>query len=315
VASKLAPRTDVFRAPIIRLAGHPWFRHMAEETRPGRAVVSRFVAGESLDDAMRVAHELDRGRIAATLDHLGEDVTTPAHAGEARDAYLAAIGSMAAAPTLDTAISIRLTQLGLRFSSEACLANVEPIVTAAADVGVPVMIDMEAHAYIDTALGVVRTVHADHPRVGIALQSYLHRTASDVFDLPAGIRVRLVRGSCLGPPEVVLTDKREADERFAQLFATLLARGHAIDVATHDPQLLDGARRLTDATENGWSRVEFQMLYGVRRDLQADFARRGYPVRVKIPYGTGWYPYLMRRLAERPANMWFFASDLIRSGR
>ena len=305
----------MFRALILRLSGHPWFRYGATATRPGRAVASRFVAGESLDDAMRVAHELDRGRIAAMLDHLGENVTTPAHADEAREAYVAAIGTIAAAPTLDIAISIKLTQLGAAFSTEACLANLEPILAAADDARVPVMIDMEAHAYVDATLGVVRDAHADHPRVGVALQSYLRRTSADVFDLPPGIRVRLVKGSYLEPPDVVFTEKREVDEHFARLFATLLARGHRIDVATHDPRLIEGARRLTDAAENGWSRVEFQMLYGVRRDLQADLARRGYPVRVYIPYGTEWYPYLTRRLAERPANMWFFASNLLRSGR
>jgi proline dehydrogenase len=136
-----------------------------------------------------------------------------------------------------------------------------------------------------------------------------------VFDLPAGMRVRLVKGSYLEPPDVVFTDKDEVDQSYRRLFTTLLARGHPIDVATHDPRLLEGARRLVDAAQNGWSRVEFQMLYGVRRDLQADLARRGYPVRVYIPYGTEWYPYLTRRLAERPANVWFFASNVIRSAR
>ncbi len=264
---------------------------------------------------MRVARELDRGRITAMLDHLGENVTTAAQAEEARDAYLEAIRAIAAAPTIDISISIKLTQLGLDLSNEACLANLDPIASAADDAGVLVTIDMEAHVYVDATLDVVRTVHVDHPRVGVALQSYLRRTAADVFDLPAGIRVRLVKGSYLEPPNVVFTEKRDVDERFAQLFATLLARGHAIDVATHDPPMLEGARRLTDVTENGWSRVEFQMLYGVRRDLQADLARRGYPVRVYIPYGTEWYPYLTRRLAERPANMWFFVSNLGESAR
>jgi proline dehydrogenase len=175
------------------------------------------------------------------------------------------------------------------------------------------MIDMEAHAYVDRTLEVVRRAHAGHPRVGVALQSYLRRSATDVFDLPTGIRVRLVKGSYLEPPDVVYVDKHEVDQSFGRLFATLFERGHAVDVATHDPRLLEGVRRIVDATETGWLRVEFQMLYGVRRDLQADLARRGYPVRVYVPYGTEWYPYLTRRLAERPANMWFFASNLIRS--
>jgi proline dehydrogenase len=307
--------TSVFRPLILRLSGHPWFRRAAIDTRPGRAVASRFVAGETLSDAMGVARELDRAQITAMLDHLGENVETPAQAVDARDAYLRALEAIAQAPTLDIAVSIKLTQLGLDFSVQECLSNVEPIVTAADAAGVRVMVDMEAHGYVDRTLEVVRDVHAGHPRVGVALQSYLRRSVTDVFELPAGMRVRLVKGSYLEPPDVVFTDKVEVDHSFRQLFTTLLGRGHAIDVATHDPWLLEGVRRITDAIENGWSRVEFQMLYGVRRDLQADLARRGYPVRVYIPYGTEWYPYLTRRLAERPANMWFFASNLLRSGR
>jgi proline dehydrogenase len=306
--------TSVIRPLILRLAGHPWFRRIATDTRPGRAVASRFVAGETLDQAMTVAHELDRMRVAAMLDHLGENVETAAQAADARDAYLAALDAIRSSPTLDIAVSLKLTQLGLDRSVKECLANVEPIL-AAADPATLVMIDMEAHEYVERTLEVVRTVHAKHPRLGVALQSYMRRSAVDVFDLPAGIRVRLVKGSYLEPPDVVFAEKQEVDENFRRLFATLFARGHAIDVATHDPHLLEGVRRMVDANEGGWLRVEFQMLYGVRRDLQADLARRGYPVRVYIPYGTEWYPYMTRRLAERPANMWFFASNLIRSAR
>jgi len=307
--------TSVIRPLILRLAGHPWFRRIATGTRPGRAVAGRFVAGETLDQAMGVARELDRKRVAAMLDHLGENVETAAQSSDARDAYLAALNAIRAVPTLDIAVSLKLTQLGLDRSVKECLANIEPVLAAADDPATLVMIDMESHGYVERTLEVVRTVHAAHPRVGVALQSYLRRSAADVFDLPAGIRVRLVKGSYLEPPDLVFTDKHEVDESFQRLFATLFARDHAIDVATHDPRILEGVRRIVDATEDGWLRVEFQMLYGVRRDLQADLARRGYPVRVYIPYGTEWYPYLTRRLAERPANMWFFASNLARGAR
>ena len=305
----------MIRSIVLRLASLRWFRRFATRSRPGRAVAFRFVAGETLMEAMAVAGELDHARITSMLDHLGENVETAEHAGRARDAYLAALHAIRATPALDVAISIKLTQLGLDLSVERCMANVEPIASAAEASGTFVMVDMEAHTYVERTLEVVRNVQAAHPRIGVALQSYLRRSAADMFDLPAGMRVRLVKGSYLEPPDVVFTDKRDVDESFRSLFATLLARGHAIDVATHDPRLLEGARRLTDAAENGWSRVEFQMLYGVRRDLQADLARRGYPVRVYIPYGTEWYPYLTRRLAERPANMWFFATNVIRSAR
>ena len=306
---------SVIRPLVLRLAGHRWFRRFATATRPGRAVASRFVAGETLDRAIAVARELDRTRITAMLDHLGENVSTAAQAADARDAYLAALAAIRQTPTLDIAVSLKLTQLGLDRSVDECLANVEPILTGAEDAATLVMIDMEAHAYVERTLEVVRRVHAEHPRVGVALQSYLRRSETDVFDLPAGIRVRLVKGSYLEPPDVVFSEKREVDESFRRLFATLLARGHSIDVATHDPRLIEGVRGHVDRAGSPWSRVEFQMLYGVRRDLQADLARRGYPVRVYIPYGTEWYPYLTRRLAERPSNMWFFASNLMRSSR
>jgi proline dehydrogenase len=307
--------TSFVRPSILRLADQPWFRRVATETRPGRAVASRFVAGETLDQAMGVTRELDRMRMTAMLDHLGENVETVAQAMAARASYLAALAAIGREPTLDIAISLKLTQLGLDRSVDECLANVEPILAAADEHATLVMIDMEAHRYVEPTLEVVRTVHTSHPRVGVALQSYLRRSAADVFDLPAGMRVRLVKGSYLEPPDVVFAKKQEVDRSFRRLFATLFEQGHAIDVATHDPRMLEGVRTMVDAADDGWSRVEFQMLYGVRRDLQADLARRGYPVRVYIPYGTEWYPYLTRRLTERPANMWFFASNVFRSRR
>jgi proline dehydrogenase len=292
---------------------HPWSRSVVTGTRPGRAVASRFVAGESLEDAMRVAVSLDRRRITSMLDFLGENVRTEAQAEAARTAYLGALAAIQRVPDLDCAISLKPTQLGLDMSLEACLANVEPIVDAARSQGTVVMIDMESVGYVDPTLRVFREAHASYPKVGVALQSYLRRTVRDLETLPPGCRVRLVKGAYLEPPEVVFTSKREVDASYARLFTTLFARGHAIHVATHDPRLLEGVRRRVDASGEGWSRVEFQMLYGVRRDQQGRFAGQGYPVRVYIPYGSEWYPYLTRRLAERPANVWFFLSNLMRN--
>jgi proline dehydrogenase len=284
-------------------------------TRPGRAVASRFVAGETIDDAIRAARDLDRLRTSSMLDYLGENVTSVDQVAAAQTAYLEALDRLRREPSLDCAISIKLTQLGLDFSVEGCLARVAPIVEAADDAGVLVMVDMESHEYVDRTLEVVRKVHSEHPRVGVALQSYLRRSDSDVFDLPPGMRIRLVKGSYLEPADVVFADKRDVDASFARLFVTLLARRHSVDVATHDPHLLEGVRRRVDDAEKGWSRVEFQMLYGVRRDLQRRLAEQGYPVRVYVPYGTEWYPYLTRRLAERPANVRFFLSNVLRIGR
>jgi proline dehydrogenase len=304
--------TSVLRPLILQVAEHPWSRRLVTRTRPGRAVASRFVAGETLEDAMRIAATLDRRRTTSMLDFLGENVRTEEQAENARGAYLEALAAIGRAEDLDCAISLKLTQLGLDMSLEACLANVEPIVDAAKSRGTVVMIDMESVGYVDPTLRVFREAHARYPKVGTALQSYLRRTERDVQTLPPGCRVRLVKGAYLEPPEVVFSTKREVDSNYARLFTTLFARDHMIDVATHDPRLLEGVRRRVDASGEGWSRVEFQMLYGVRRDLQGRFAGQGYPVRVYIPYGTEWYPYLTRRLAERPANVWFFLSNLLR---
>jgi proline dehydrogenase len=276
-------------------------------------VAFRFVAGESLDEAMRVASSLDRRRITSMLDFLGENVSTKEQAESARAAYLEALAAIARAENLDCAISLKPTQLGLDVSHETCLENIEPILDAAESRSTVVMLDMESVGYVEPTLRVFREAHARYPKVGVALQSYLRRTERDLATLPAGCRVRLVKGAYLEPPEAVFTSKREVDANYARLFTTLFARGHSIDVATHDPRLLEGVRRRVDASGEGWSRVEFQMLYGVRRDLQLRLAGQGYPVRVYIPYGTEWYPYLTRRLAERPANVWFFLSNLLRT--
>jgi proline dehydrogenase len=305
----------LLRPAILRVAGHPWFRRLATRTAPGHAVASRFVAGETLAEAMAAARDLDRGRITSMLDHLGENVTSAEKALQARQAYLAALAAIAEVDSLDCAISVKLTQLGLDDGLAPCLASLEPILDAAAEAGTRVEIDMESRPYVDLTLDAAAAAHASYPRVGLALQAYLRRTAGDLDRLPAGMRVRLVKGSYLEPSHVVFEDKRDVDRSYARLFTTLLARGHPIDAATHDPALIEGVRSRVDAVADGWSRVEFQMLYGVRRDLQAALARRGYPVRVYIPYGTEWYPYLTRRLAERPANLWFFASTLLGSAR
>ncbi len=304
----------LLRAPVLKLTQAGWFRRIATGSL-GWAVASRFVAGERLDDAIRVARELDGKKITALLDHLGENVTAPEHAGVAVGAYVRALERIGEERFLDLCISVKLTQLGLDFSNELCIANVETVLAAARDAETLVMIDMESSVYVDRALAVFRDLRTRHERVGLALQSYLRRTPRDVEGLPEGSVIRVVKGAYLEPPEVVLERRREVDAAFASLTATLLSRGHTVHVATHDPKLLDGTIRFMERRALPWVRVEFQMLHGIRRDVQTRLAEGGYPVRVYIPYGTEWYPYLTRRLAERPANMWFFASNLVRVGR
>jgi proline dehydrogenase len=278
-------------------------------------VASRFVAGETLAEALATARDL-RGRgLRTMLDHLGENAEGPRQALAAREAYLSALAATADAEDVDAAISVKLTQLGLNDSVDACWTNLEPIVESAAEKDRLLMIDMESHIYVDATLEIFARAFTRSPHVGIAIQSYLRRSDEDVFRLPEGCRVRLVKGAYLEPSDVVYTRKRDVDANYARLFTTLFAHGHPVDIATHDPVLIEGARKRVDAFVDGWTRAEFQMLYGVRRDLQSRLAGDGYPVRVYIPYGTEWYPYLTRRLAERPANVWFFVSNLVRTSR
>ncbi len=305
----------ILRGPVLRVTQARGFRWLGTRTRLGRAVASRFVAGEHLDDAVVAARAVAEAGMGAILDHLGENVAVPEQAAAAVNAYVRALERIRDEGDLDCMVSVKLSQLGLDFSSELCLSHLERVLAAAAPAATVVMIDMESTAYVDRTLAIFRELRERHDRIGVCLQSYLRRTPNDVESLPGGSIVRLVKGAYLEPPEVALPGRRDVDAAFARCFVRLVSLGHTVHVATHDPRLIDGARRHVGRTGLPWSRVEFQMLYGVRRDLQARLARGGYPVRVYIPYGTEWYPYLTRRLAERPANMWFFLSNLVRRGR
>jgi proline dehydrogenase len=303
------------RASVLRLTEHPVFRRLATSHAIGRRVAARFVAGESLPDVLGVAHGLREQGIATMLDHLGENVRAPEHAAEAASAYVRALETIGAEPVLDAAISIKLTQLGLDLSEELCRAHVRRVLDTADAVDRLVMIDMESSEYVERTLALFRSFRERSDRVGICLQAALKRTPSDVSALPGRSIVRLVKGAYLERSEIAFERRKDVDRAFVRLAATLLARGHTLHVATHDPRLVEGLRRRVDDGSVPASRIEFQMLYGIRRDLQVRLAAGGFPVRVYVPYGTEWYPYLTRRLAERPANLWFFLSNLVRSGR
>jgi len=302
-------------APVLRLTQARWFRWVATQTPPGRRVASRFVAGEHLDDAIAAARTLAEDGIRAMLDHLGENVTAPEQAAEAENAYVRALDRIRGEGDLDCMISVKLSQLGLDFSSELCISHMERVMAAASSAGSVVMIDMEGSAYVDRTLAIFRELRARHERLGLCLQCSLRRTEADIQALPGSSIIRLVKGAYLEPPEVALTSRREVDAAFARCFVRLIGLGHTVHVATHDPRLIQGAKRFVERRGVSWSRVEFQMLFGVGRDMQRRLAKGGYPIRVYIPYGTEWYPYLTRRLAERPANMWFFLSNLVRRWR
>jgi proline dehydrogenase len=319
VATPIPGLSNALRGSMLWFTERPWVRRLVTQHRLGHLVADRFVAGDSLDEGMRAARSLHEQGIRAMLDHLGENVESPAQAGEAADAYIRALKRIEETPDVDCNISVKLTQLGLDASTDLCMENMERVLQAAArpngEGSVLVMIDMEARQHVDATLDVYLALRDRYPNVGVALQCYLYRTADDVRRVagPSAI-VRMVKGAYFEPPEVAYQGRAEIRREFARLTATLLAAGSVVHVATHDPVLIEGAQRFVRARSISNTRYEFEMLYGIRRDLQASLVREGEPVRVYIPYGTSWYPYLTRRMAERPANLWFFVSNFLRVG-
>jgi proline dehydrogenase len=307
--------TTLLRGPALWISERPFVRKLVTEHPLGQRLASRFVAGDTLESGMAAARSLDAQRIAAMLDFLGENVASPAQASEATDTYVRALKRVQESPEIDCNLSVKLTQLGMDVSADLATENLERVLQTAAapDPSILVMIDMEASEYVDRTLQVYLALRDRYPNVGVCLQAYLYRTADDARTIggPAAI-VRMAKGAYLEPPEVAYRKRGEVRESFARLAATLLSSGSVVHVATHDVRLVEGARRFIRARGIPRRRYEFQMLYGIRRDLQDRLRREGEPVRVYIPYGTQWYPYLTRRLAERPANVWFFLSNLFR---
>lgn len=309
--------TTLLRAPTLWITELSFVRNLMTGHRLGRQLAGRFVAGDSLEAGIAAARALHEQGIAAMLDHLGENVSSPAQAAEATDAYIRALKRIQEAPEIDCDISVKLTQLGLDASMELCLENMERVLQVAGggDRSIQVMIDMEAREYVDRTLEACLELRRRYPNIGVCLQSYLHRTAADAVRI-GGTQaiVRVAKGAYLEPPEVAFQSRREVRRNFARVAATLLTMGATIHLATHDERLLRGARSFILERRIPKDRYEFQMLFGIRRDLQQGLVRQGEPVRVYIPYGTSWYPYLTRRLAERPANVWFFLSNALRRG-
>ncbi len=286
-------------------------RRLFTEHRLGRRFAARFVAGDSLEDAMRVAGELRASGVRTMLNHLGEEVASPAQAAAATDAYVRGLKRIHEHPAIDANVSVKLTQLGLDVSTELCMENMERVLHAAS--GALVMIDMESRQYVDRTIGVYLELRDRFPALGICLQAALRRTVEDVTAIGGpGSIVRMCKGAYLEPPGVALQGRREIRRAYARCTATLVAAGATVHLATHDRRLVEGAASFVHARAVSKDRYEFQMLFGIRRDLQAALVARGEPVRVYVPYGTEWYPYLTRRLAERPGNIWFFVSNALR---
>jgi len=283
-----------------------------ETSALARRLATRFVAGETLDEALAVARRVGSEGIAITLDHLGESVTSLEEAAQARDVYLHALSAIHDSG-IQGNVSLKLTQFGLDFSYDECRANVERLVQRAASLNGFVRVDMESSAYTERTIELVADLHGRYGAVGTVIQACLYRSRRDVEELCGrAIRVRLCKGAYLEPASVAFPRKSDVDRNFVELMKLLLSRGTYPAIATHDEDII----RQTEAfvAERGIARdaFEFQMLYGIRRDLQRRLAAEGYRLRLYVPFGKAWYPYYMRRLAERPANVLFIARNLFR---
>ncbi len=283
-----------------------------------RSMVARFVAGETLDEVIPALEKLRASGFRTTVDVLGEAVASVADSRAAADTYLATLDALAA-HGLDRNVSVKLSQMGLGLDLAVCRANVESIFGRAAAIEAFVRIDMEDHATTDATLALwrdLRPLNAGRGDSGVVIQAALRRSAEDIETLvDERARIRLCKGAYVEPSTVAYPDKVDVDAAYESLMTRLLRDGTFPGIATHDERLIGRAVALVRAEGIAQDRFEFQMLYGVRRDLQERLVKAGFGVRVYVPFGTQWYPYFMRRLAERPANVAFLLRNVLREGR
>jgi len=303
----------VLRSLLLYLSRQPWLRHWTETSPAADRLTSRFIAGHTLEREIAVCQRLNRDGYLASLDHLGESVTSLEEAQSSRDAYLSALDRIAELG-LQATVSVKLTQLGLDFSQTECEKNVDQLVRRAAEIGSAVEVDMESSAYVDRTLALVEGLHQRYGHVRAVIQAYLYRSHSDVENLcRLRIPVRLCKGAYKEPSDVAFPRKQDVDRNYVLLMQTLLRDGVNPAIASHDQQIVQRAIELVKEQKLGADRFEFQMLYGISRDLQRRLTGAGYRLRLYVPYGDAWYPYFMRRLAERPANVLFLVRNLLKS--
>ncbi len=304
----------VTRSTLLYLSRHEGLKDFATRFSPFKKMTTRFVAGEDIEQTIRAIRELNASGCTASFDHLNESVTHPAETEEEVREYLRILARID-----DTGIrsnvSIKLTQFGLDIDPELTYRNARTVVADAARRGNFVRVDMEGSTVTGVTIDIFKRLRAEFglDDVGIVVQSYLRRTETDVRDLlqiPA--RIRLCKGAYNEPPEVAFPDKKDVDENYVRVMRQLLSSGVYHGIATHDPRMIDATINFAEREGIGQDTFEFQMLYGVRRDLQEQLARDGYNMRVYVPYGKHWYPYFMRRLAERPANVWFVMKNMLK---
>ena len=304
----------MLRATLLYLSNQPRVVKFVRNNRLAKGFARRFVAGETLDDALAVTRALNARGISVSLDELGESVTNEREARATRDSYLIILDRIAQ-ERLDANVSVKLTALGLDISEELCVSHMQDLLERARQYRTFVRIDMESSAYTERTLQLFeeRFYPSFREQVGIVLQSCLLRTWTDTQRaLELRCRVRLCKGAYQEPPSVAFPDKTDVDANYVKCLHALMSEGNYPGIATHDVAIIDEARRYARANGIDARRFEFQMLYGVRRDLQEALRTEGWGMRVYVPFGTQWYPYLMRRLAERPANMMFLTGNVVR---
>jgi proline dehydrogenase len=308
---------SILRSSFIALSRNRPLRRFSERSSLGRSLSSRFVAGMEIEDVLHAAEMLQAQGIASTLDSLGENVTTPAEAQRHADIYHRLLDAIHAR-NLRANVSVKLTQMGMDLDPEHASAKeiVSGLVDHAVAAGTFVRVDMEGSEYTQATIDMVSALHAqpaNRGHIGIVIQAYLYRSESDIAALTAdGIRIRLCKGAYQEPVSVAFAAKPDVDANFVKLTRQLLASGIYHGIATHDQAMIDAARNFVRKENIDSEDFEFQMLYGVRRDLQRSLVKEGFNVRVYVPFGAEWYPYFMRRLAERPANVIFLARNLFK---
>jgi proline dehydrogenase len=304
----------MLRNALLYLSNQPTVFRFVKTNGLAKAFASRFVAGETLDTAVPAVRELNRRGITASLDLLGESVHNEGEAHAAGAEYLKILDRIAR-EKLDTTVSVKLTAMGLDVSEELCVSIMHDVLERARKYNTFVRLDMEASDYTQKTLELFenRLYPEFRGTVGVVLQSYLYRTHADVEHMNVlGARVRLCKGAYKEPASVAFPEKRDVDANYVKCMQDLLMHGHYPGIATHDETIIETTKRFARQNDIKPDQFEFQMLYGVRRDLQEKIVREGWRMRCYVPFGTQWYPYLMRRLAERPANVAFMTGNIVK---
>jgi proline dehydrogenase len=306
---------NVARNVLLAMSTNAWLRERATKTAFVRRSVSKFMPGERLEDAMEAAASQQQQGIGTIFTRLGENLTRIEAAEAVTRHYLDVLDKVKAAG-LRAQVSVKPTQLGLDLDKELCFRNLQRLVDRAAERDNFIWIDMESSPYVDPTLDLFRRTRARSPRIGIAVQAYLYRTEKDIESLiPLGAAIRMVKGAYLEPPSIAYPKKADVDQNFYKLCCRLLAdearkAGGLLHIATPDPNLVDRLAAFIDQQKVPAGAYEYAMLYGIQRPLQQRLVRSGRPLRVLIAYGEYWFPWYMRRLAERPANVWFVVKNM-----